>query len=149
MAWCKNYKHKHRLQVSDTTYDKGNHTFEPWVIWWECKWHYKNVCSWHEHELNLDSDTVDHSILLSCLKHCVGIKGFALEWFKSYLADRSFCVQLGQFSSSVASLTCGTPQGSVLGPQLEAWYLFPLFCRWCAGVLAIKGPLQGITSCCV
>ena len=27
-------------------------------------------------------DTVDHSILISHLEHCVGIKGTALEWFR-------------------------------------------------------------------
>jgi len=51
---------------------------------------------------------------------------FALEWFKSYLADRSFCVQLGQFSSSVAPLTCGGLQGSVLGLLLFSLYMLPL-----------------------
>jgi len=74
-------------------------------------------------DLTASFDTVDHTILLSHLEHYVGIKGSALEWFKSYLADRSFCVQLGQFSSSVAPLTCGGPQGSVLVPLLFSLYM--------------------------
>ncbi len=33
-------------------------------------------------------DTVDHTILLARLEHCVGIKGSALEWFKSHFSNR-------------------------------------------------------------
>lgn len=77
-------------------------------------------------DLTAAFDTVDHTILLSRLERCVGIKGSALEWFKSYLADRSFCMQLGQFSSSVAPLTFRVPQGSVLGPLLFSLYMLPL-----------------------
>ncbi len=33
------------------------------------------------------SYTIDHNILRSWLEHVVGIKGTALEWFQSYLAD--------------------------------------------------------------
>lgn len=46
----------------------------------------------------------------------MGIRGVALDWFKSSLTDRSFSVKSGGFSSSVASLSCGVPQGSILGP---------------------------------
>lgn len=66
-------------------------------------------------DLTVAFDTVNHSILLSCLEQCVGIR-VALDWFKSSLTDRSFSVKSGVFSSSVASLSCGVPQGSILGP---------------------------------
>lgn len=37
-----------------------------------------------------------------------------LHWFK----NRPFCVSFGNNSSSTATLYCGVPQGSVLGPNL-------------------------------
>lgn len=70
-------------------------------------------------------DAVDHSILMSHLKHCVGIKGTALDWFRSYLTDRSFCVKSDNFSSFKAPLPHGVPQGSIIGPLLFSLYLLP------------------------
>ncbi len=70
--------------------------------------------------------TVDHAILVSRLKQYVGIRGTALQWFKLYLANRNFSVMIGDFCSSHASLSCGVPQGSVLGPILFSLYILPL-----------------------
>ena len=77
-------------------------------------------------DLSAAFDTVDHGILLQRLEHYVGITGSALCWFRSYLAERTFSVQLGHTSSDVASLTCGVPQGSILGPILFLLYMLPL-----------------------
>ncbi len=71
-------------------------------------------------------DTVDHKTLLSRLEYFVGIQGTVLSWFKSYLANRSFSVRLGNFSSLPAKLSCGVPQGSILAPILFSLYLLPL-----------------------
>ena len=76
-------------------------------------------------ELSSAFDTVDHSILLYRLEKWVGIRDTALEWFKSYLSDRTFTVILGNASSSVTALTCGVPQGSILGPLLFSIYMLP------------------------
>ena len=77
-------------------------------------------------DLTAAFDTVEHNILLFRLEHWVRIKGSALEFFRSCLTGRSFCVKIGEASSSTAPLHCGVPQGSILGPTLFMLYLLPL-----------------------
>ncbi len=77
-------------------------------------------------DLTAAFDTVDHNILLCRLEHLFGIRGIALQWLNSYIRDRSFSVELGKFSSSVAPIICGVPQGSILGPFLFNLYMRPL-----------------------
>ena len=62
-------------------------------------------------------DTVNHSIFLMKLEN-YGIRGPALEWFKSYLSDREQYVTVNGSSSNCLNVTYGVPQGSVLGPLL-------------------------------
>ncbi len=67
-------------------------------------------------DLTAAFDTVDHDILVACLKNHISFQGLALNWFSSYLEDRTFSVSLGDYSSSTAPLVCGAPQGSIMGP---------------------------------
>lgn len=69
---------------------------------------------------------MDHNTLVARLLHLTGICGTALEWFISYLADRSMSVSLGNSESSSVPLPYGVPQGSILGPLLFSLYLLPL-----------------------
>jgi len=73
-------------------------------------------------DLTAAFDTVDHELLLQRLERTFGVRGQAIEWFKSYLKDRSYRVIYGGHTSSAILVTCSVPQGSVLGPLLFILY---------------------------
>ena len=71
-------------------------------------------------------DTIDHDILVNRLQTEYGIKGCVLNWFNSYLRDRSSRVKISGSFSHVHPLNYGVPQGSVAGPPIFTAYSKPV-----------------------
>ena len=67
-------------------------------------------------------DTIDHGILLTKLE-TYGIRGVAKKWFSSYLSNRYQSVCYNGVTSSRKKISCGVPQGSILGPLLFLIYV--------------------------
>ena len=67
-------------------------------------------------------DTVDHNILVTKLDH-YGIRGVAKKWLSSYLENRKQYVCFNGTDSGFLPVSCGVPQGSILGPSLFLLYI--------------------------
>ena len=67
-------------------------------------------------------DTVNHSILTQKLDK-YGIRGLSNDWIKSYLRNRKQFVSINNHESQLMNISCGVPQGSILGPKLFILYI--------------------------
>ena len=77
-------------------------------------------------DLSTAFDTIDHDILITRLSTWYGISGTALSWFTLYLTGRRQAIKIYNCFSDLLSISCGVPQGSVLGPLLFTLYTTPL-----------------------
>ena len=77
-------------------------------------------------DLGAAFDTIDHDMLLSRLRKYIGLRDTAFNWFRSYLSQRQQSVLINGVKSKMVPLSCGVPQGLVLGPILFTIYLLPL-----------------------
>ena len=52
------------------------------------------------------------------------MRGKAYDWFHLYLSNREqFVCYINGYNSDALSITCGAPQGSILGPLLVLLYI--------------------------
>ena len=71
-------------------------------------------------------DTIDHLILVHRLHTDFGFTDTVLQWFSSYLTDRTHYVSLSNHCSAFAPVHSRVPQGSVLGTMLFTMHIEPL-----------------------
>ncbi|KAG8278220.1 hypothetical protein J6590_108668 [Homalodisca vitripennis] len=81
-------------------------------------------------DLSKAFDSISHQVLLDKLK-VMGLSNLSLNWFRSYLSDRSQYVEITskqntlvvKHKSSTLKIKHGVPQGSILGPLLFLCYI--------------------------
>ena len=67
-------------------------------------------------------DTIDHEILFKKMIY-LRFSNQTISWYKSYLSNRTFKVSVNKALSDPGDLTCGVPQGSILGPLIFLLYV--------------------------
>ena len=67
-------------------------------------------------------DTVDHKILLDKLYY-YGFQGIVNRWFSSYLTNHTQTTEINSYTWDKEVVSCGVPQGSVLGLLLFLLYI--------------------------
>lgn len=76
-------------------------------------------------DLRAAFDTVWHDGLLFKMSN-LGFPVFLIKTIQSFLANRSFSIRMGEFTSDTAGMSAGTPQGSVCSPILFNIFLYDL-----------------------
>ena len=67
-------------------------------------------------------NTINHEVLLQKLK-AIRFSEQIIQQFRSYLCDRLFLVETENKLFDFGKISCGVPQGSILGPLLFFIYV--------------------------
>ena len=67
-------------------------------------------------------DTINHDVLLRKMS-ALRFSDRSINWFQSYLSNRSFRVNVQGKCSCIAKIDCGVHQGSILGTLLFLLYV--------------------------
>ena len=67
-------------------------------------------------------DTIDHEIILRKMAY-FGADQATITWFQSYLSNRTQRCNVSGRLSTPSTISCGVPQGSILGPLLFLMYI--------------------------
>ena len=73
-------------------------------------------------DLQKSFDTINYEILLKKLE-AIGFSNKCIRWFRSYLYERIFFIETENQLSDYGEVSCGVPQGSILGPLLLLVYV--------------------------
>ena len=97
-------------------------------------------------------DSVAHNRLLQKLES-IGISGDLLNWIKSFLSDRTQCVNVDGKLSKLVKVISGIPQGSVIGPLLFVIFINDMpddvkfnFCKLFADDCKLYGIVDGAVN---
>ena len=96
--------------------------FDSFIGLYRQEWDKGNYTGMVVLDLQKAFDTVDHNILLGKLT-AMGLNDNTVKWFKSYLTSRTQVVDIDGVRSGPKDITCGVPQGSILGPLLFLIYV--------------------------